>query len=651
MTAPLSRPSPDQASSSAPSTPTKPKRTKTTNAAYPFNKAAADAILRTADNVDFWVRRSILAEASCIFEDMLSIPQPPPGALDDDDTKDGLPVICLTEDSQTLDKLLRLCYPIEDPEFTSLDELRPVLEAAMKYMMEEATSLLRARLVKLGHSQPLRAFAIACTLDLTQEAESLVPLAYTAHCAFVDELKDISAGVYYRVSHYMAKCTGPKHSGSGSKKARPVSISASVLEPPPSPKPRCSHSHSHTRTESVAEPIPPELLDSPTADVILRTSDAVDFRLHAQLLSLASPVFRRMLEDRKAERSCDPPDKENGSTCHGVIFVSEDSTTLAALLRHVYPLPRPTPSSFPALKSLLIAAHKYELAPALSSLRPALQSYLPTEALRVFALAHRFNLPDVRAAAARSLLRVSYQELRHRYVEELEEIPAADYFRLLVYHDQCGQAASACVLAHALSYSGASPSSSPSSSPNASPNPGRTHRRSNSSGATETPTASAAPTNANTTSSSGSPPTSTHRRESSHRSERLPAPPADPARDMRACAPAKKRGSTCHVFLDERSAGAWAHFRAHSAPRWWLMYVYKLALVVRNRPWGDGALDRGLWRSALARAAECDACRANFLPGFREYAEGLGAEIERAVAKVKLEIGGSSAPTGNVAKA
>ena len=171
-------------------------------------------------------------------------------------------------------------------------------------------------------------------------------------------------------------------------------------------------------------------------------------------------------------------------------------------------------------------------------------------------------------------------------------------------------------------------------------------------------------------SSSGSPPTSTHRRESSHRSERLPAPPADPARDMRACAPAKKRGSTCHVFLDERSAGAWAHFRAHSAPRWWLMYVYKLALVVRNRPWGDGALDRGLWRSALARAAECDACRANFLPGFREYAEGLGAEIERAAAKVrrcglgegrvgmltrslqvKLEIGGSSAPTGNVDKA
>ncbi|KAI0371626.1 hypothetical protein BV20DRAFT_965361 [Pilatotrama ljubarskyi] len=614
--------SPAAPTSSTPSTPTPAP----TNAAYPFNKAAADAILRSSDNVDFWVRRSILAEASCIFEDMLSIPQPPPGALDDDDIKDGLPVIRLTEDSQTLDKLLRLCYPIDDPEFSTLDELRPVLEAAMKYMMEEATSLLRSRLVKLGHSQPLRAFAIACALDLTQEAESLVPLAYTAHCAFVDELKDISAGVYYRVSHYMAKCTTPKHSshGSSSRKARPVSIATSILEPPPSPNP--AWTSAHTRADS-SEPIPPELLDSPTADVIFRTSDAVDFRLHASLLSLASPVFRKMLDDRQAHRTCSPPEK--GSTCYGVFFVTEDSATLAALLRHIYPLPRQTPSSLSTIKSLLGAAHKYELFPVLAFLRPALQAHLPNEALRVFALAHRFNLPDVRAAAARSLLRISYQELRHRYVEELEEIPAADYFRLLVYHDQCGQAAAACILAHALTYSGATPSSpsASSSSPTASPNPNRTHRRSNSSSASDAP----APTS-----------TSAHRRESSHRSERIPAPAPDPARDMRQCSPSKKRNSTCHVFLDERSADAWAHFRAHSAPRWWLMYVYKLALVVRNRPWGDVALDRGLWRSALARAAECECCRVNFLPGFREYAEGLAAEIERAVAKVKLEIGTSS---------
>lgn len=603
----------------SPSSSTTPaKTTNTMNAAYPFNKAAADAILRSSDNVDFWVRRSILAEASCIFEDMLSIPQPPRGTLDDEDTKDGLPVIRLTEGSQALDKLLRLCYPIDDPEFNSLDELRPVLEAAMKYMMEEATSLLRARLVKLGHSQPLRAFAIACALDLTPEAESLVPLAYTAHCAFVDELKDISAGVYYRVSHYMAKCTSPKHASGSSKKARPVSIATSILPPPPSPKTTFTPTHVHGGD---VEAVPPELLNSPTADVIFRTLDAVDFRLHSPLLSLASPMFRRMLEDRHAERTYDPPDK--GNTCLGIIFVSEDSTTLASLLRHIYPLPRPPPPSFPALKSLLTAAHKYSLTSLLADLRPALQAHLPADTLRVFALAHRFNMPDVRAAAARALLRVSYQELRHRYVEELEEIPAADYFRLLVYHDQCGQAASAFVLAHALAYSGATPSS-----PGTSPNPTRTHRRANSSGAIDTP-----PTSTSTPASAPS----AHHRDCSHRSVPVPAPTPSPAHNLRACAPAKKRGSTCHVFLDERSADAWAHFRSASAPRWWLMYVYKLALVVRNRPHGAGAaLDRGLWRSAVARAAECECCRANFLPGFREYAEGLGEGVDMAVAKVSV---------------
>ncbi|KAI0775871.1 hypothetical protein BD413DRAFT_677103 [Trametes elegans] len=356
-----------------------------------------------------------------------------------------------------------------------------------------------------------------------------------------------------------------------------------------------------------------------------------------------------MFEERQAERPCGPPDKQSlggTGTCVGIIFIPEDSGTLSALLRHIYPLPRPPPSSLHSLKSLLAAASKYELVPLLAVLGTALQSHLSGDALRVFALAHRFHLPDVRAAAARALLRISYQELRHRYVEELEEIPAADYFRLLVFHDQCGQAASAAVLAHALAYSGATPSSPVVASPSsaASPNPSRAHRRSSSSSASEPPTAGGH-AHAHTHS---------HRRESSHRSERASAPsaplpsvpaPADPARDMRACAPGKKRGSTCHVFLDERSADAWAHFRAQSAPRWWLMYVYKLALVVRNRPWGELALDRGLWRSALTRAAECECCRANFLPGFREYAEGLSAEVERAVAKVKLDIG---TPSSNV---
>lgn len=157
-----------------------------------------------------------------------------------------------------------------------------------------------------------------------------------------------------------------------------------------------------------------------------------------------------MLEDLQAEH-------KTRATLASALSLS--TRTTLATLRHVYPLPRPPPTSFPALKSLLTAAHKYSLTSLLADLRPTLQTHLPTHALRVFALAHRFNMPDVRAAATRSLLRVSYRELRHRHVEELEEIPAADYFRLLVYHDQCGQAFSAFVLAHALSYSGATPSS------------------------------------------------------------------------------------------------------------------------------------------------------------------------------------------------
>ncbi|KAI0737712.1 hypothetical protein C8Q80DRAFT_1114856, partial [Daedaleopsis nitida] len=176
-----------------------------TNASHPFNKATADVILRTSDNVDFRVRRSILAEASCVFEDMLCIPQPQPGSPGADELRDGLPIIRLAEDSTTLDKLLRLCYPTDDPEFSALDQLRPVLAAAAKFMMQEATTLLRKRLVRLGQAQPMRAFAIACALDLEEEAEALAPLAHSVcgSAGTTEDLDAISAGVYYRVAHYV----------------------------------------------------------------------------------------------------------------------------------------------------------------------------------------------------------------------------------------------------------------------------------------------------------------------------------------------------------------------------------------------------------------------------------------------------------------
>ena len=70
-----------------------------------------------------------------------------------------------------MDHLLRLCYPVTDPAINELNEVADVLEAAMKYQMEEATAMMRKLLLTFLDTKPLQVFAIACRLQLATEAE------------------------------------------------------------------------------------------------------------------------------------------------------------------------------------------------------------------------------------------------------------------------------------------------------------------------------------------------------------------------------------------------------------------------------------------------------------------------------------------------
>ncbi len=72
-----------------------------------FNVSDANLILRSSDLVDFRVHKSVLAMVSPFFQDMLSLPQP-----SDSESADGLPVVRLTENSELLNSLISLLYPI-----------------------------------------------------------------------------------------------------------------------------------------------------------------------------------------------------------------------------------------------------------------------------------------------------------------------------------------------------------------------------------------------------------------------------------------------------------------------------------------------------------------------------------------------------------
>lgn len=85
-------------------------------------------------------------------------------------TKTGLLLLHVAEDSDTLDALLRFCYPTANPRFNYIAHSRPVMIATAKYQMEEMTSLLLEQLIGL-HDSPLRLYAVACGLDLENVAK------------------------------------------------------------------------------------------------------------------------------------------------------------------------------------------------------------------------------------------------------------------------------------------------------------------------------------------------------------------------------------------------------------------------------------------------------------------------------------------------
>ena len=158
----------------------------------PFDDADADTILRSVDDLDFRVYRVILSKASPVFRDMFTFPHPAGPHDDDDDHKDGLPLVRLPESSMTLSMLLYAIYPVSPSHATpppyaaqdgTLDTLTDAWLAADKYEVSGLRDALTARLQThpLMARQPLRLFSAAYYLRsqtlLQTAAARTLPLA------------------------------------------------------------------------------------------------------------------------------------------------------------------------------------------------------------------------------------------------------------------------------------------------------------------------------------------------------------------------------------------------------------------------------------------------------------------------------------------
>ncbi|EIM81357.1 uncharacterized protein STEHIDRAFT_20681, partial [Stereum hirsutum FP-91666 SS1] len=179
-------------------------------ASSPFDESDADTILRSSDFVDFSVHRLILCKASPLFEDMLSLPQSPGnGDIPNGETRNGKPVIQMTEDSRTLDHVLRFCYPIPDPPLPYIEDVKHALRASDKLQLEVVQVGASRRLITMAEDEPERAYAIAWLFELPDVA--IVAARHTLRHPLltgpsIAEFSEIPASALYALLQYQREC-------------------------------------------------------------------------------------------------------------------------------------------------------------------------------------------------------------------------------------------------------------------------------------------------------------------------------------------------------------------------------------------------------------------------------------------------------------
>lgn len=181
-----------------------------------FHDEDADVVIRSSDNVFFRAHRIILAKASTFFKAVFMLPQSPPtpDEPDNPDYFEGLPIVpMLKEPAEVLDILLTFCYPMDDPDITSIHTFCAVLDAALEYGMEPLARKLRGMWTQMAERDTLRAFALACFPHRRWSKEAHIAATLSLERPFWPlepplgpEFKFVNADTILRLISYHRKC-------------------------------------------------------------------------------------------------------------------------------------------------------------------------------------------------------------------------------------------------------------------------------------------------------------------------------------------------------------------------------------------------------------------------------------------------------------
>lgn len=181
--------------------------------------------------------------------------------------------------------------------------------------------------------------------------------------------------------------------------------------------------------------------DYQDADLILRASDGVDFRVHKAILGLASPFFRDFPYD--INMSSDTLFEERKDGLAVIPMVCEDAQTVRALLCIAYAGRFAPMNSFNHLRTLLEAGRKYEFSRERLSEAALCSAAIQEKPLATYALACAHGFRALVAAAAKELLKCP-PDLLCRLDEEdrkaLRLITGEDLYNIVRYRRECQKA-------------------------------------------------------------------------------------------------------------------------------------------------------------------------------------------------------------------
>lgn len=174
-----------------------------------FNMRNTDVILRSSDGSSFRVHRLVLTTASPFFDDLFLLPQP-----DEDETIDGIHVICLPEEKEVLHSLITMLYPIPSVLPDSYNKVLDLLIASQKYDMAAVQSSIRAEVGRKSYplltgAAVFHTYAIASNKGLIPEMENAARLTLDHPMTFEsigDELRLFNGWALRDLASFRKRC-------------------------------------------------------------------------------------------------------------------------------------------------------------------------------------------------------------------------------------------------------------------------------------------------------------------------------------------------------------------------------------------------------------------------------------------------------------